>query len=210
MYPLGMTRSLAVVVGVAALAAPSAVSAATLQVSPQKRCYSSGETVNLLGSGFSPATNTKITRGPKLLGSLRTDANGAFNGELTVAQASGRAPKTYTATDALDSTLTASVQLMVSSVGVTLRPASGSPGRVMTIDAHGFTTGETLWAHVIHGKSRRHVELGKLSGACGNLEVRRRLLRRNAAVGIHTIYFDTFRRYRRNRPVQDSYTIAVS
>jgi hypothetical protein len=29
-------------------------------------------------------------------------------------------------------------------------------------------------------------------------------------VGIHTIQFDTFRRYRPGRPVQDRYTIAVS
>jgi hypothetical protein len=210
MYPLGMTRSLAVAAGVVALAAPSAASAASLEVSPQKRCYGSGETVSLLGSGFSPLTNTKITRGSKLLGTLKTSAAGAFSGTLTVAQATGKAAKTYTATDALDSTLTASAQLTVSSVGVTLSPASGSPGRVMTIDAHGFTTGKTLWAHVVHRGSKRNLKLGALSGACGKLEVRKRLLRRNAAIGVHTIWFDTFKRFRRNRAVQDSYTIAVS
>ncbi|MEA2364768.1 MAG: hypothetical protein QOE69_1919 [Thermoleophilaceae bacterium] len=210
MYPLGMTRSLAVVAGALALAVPSAASAASLSVAPQKACYSAGESVNLLGSGFSPLTHAKVTRDGKLLGSLKADGNGAFNGVLTLAQGRGKRAKTYTATDGVDQTRTASAQITVSSVGVSLKPANGSPGRVMTVTAHGFTTGKTLWAHIIHRKSRRDVEIGELTGACGNLEVRRRLLRRKAGVGIHTIQFDTFRRYKRGRPVQDRYTIAVS
>jgi hypothetical protein len=205
-----MTRSLAVVAGVVALVAPPAASAASLSVSPQKACYSSGEKVHLLGAGFSPETFAKVTRDGKRLGRLKADGNGAFDGWLTVAQISGRRAKTYTATDGADSTLTASAQITVSSVGVRLTPANGAAGRVMTLDAHGFTTGKTLWAHVIHGKSRRDIELGRLTGSCGNLKTRRRLLRRRAAVGVHTIQFDTFRRYRRGRAVQDRYTIAVS
>jgi hypothetical protein len=210
MYPLGMTRSLAVVAGVVALAAPSAASAASLSVSPQKACYSSGETVSLMGADFSPLARAKITSDGRLLGRLRADANGAFNGSLTVAQNRGKRAKTYTGIDGLDPTMTASTQITVSSVGVTLKPENGSPGRVMSVDAHGFTTGKTLWAHVIHRRSKRHVKLGELTGACGNLETRRRLLPRRAGVGIHTIQFDTFRRYRADRPVQDRYTIAVS
>jgi hypothetical protein len=98
----------------------------------------------------------------------------------------------------------------VSAVRVGLKPNNGAPGRVMSITARGFTTGDTLWAHVIHKKSRRHLKIGELKGACGGLETRRRLLPRNAALGAHRVQFDTFRGYRRNRPVQDSSTIAVS
>ena len=205
-----MTRSLAVVAGAAALALPSAASAAELTVSPQKRCYSSGESVNLLGSGFTPLGSATVTRDGSPLGSLNTDGNGAFNGILTVAQNRGRQTKTYTATDGTDPSLTASAQITVSSVRVNLAPASGAPGRILRISAHGFTTGKTLWAHVNRGRSRRTIKLGRLRGACGNLRTRKRLLPRNAAVGVYTLQFDTFRRYNANQRVRDRYTITVS
>jgi hypothetical protein len=205
-----MTRSLAVVAGAVALALPSSASAAELIVSPQKRCYSSGESVNLLGTGFSPLGSATVTRDGTPLGSLNTDANGAFNGVLTVAQNSGKRAKTYTATDGTDSSLTASTQITVSSVRVGLAPASGAPGRLLTLTARGFTTGRTLWAHVTRGRSTRNLKIGRLKGACGNLKTRRRLLPRNAAVGVYTIQFDTFRRYNSRQRVRDRYTITVT
>jgi hypothetical protein len=206
-----MTRSLAVVAAAAALAAPAAASAASLTVSPQKRCYSSGESVNLLGTGFSPLGSSTITRDDGApVGSLPNDANGAFNGELKLGQNRGKRTTTYTATDDASSTLTASAQITVSAVRVVLTPTNGAPGRLMTIAASGFATGPTLWAHVRRGKSKRTLRIGSLKGACGGLKTRRRLLPRNAAVGVHTIQFDTFRRYKPKRPVRYRYTIAVT
>jgi hypothetical protein len=205
-----MTRSLAVAAGVVALAAPSAASAASLTVTPQKRCYSSGESVNLLGTGFSPLGSASVTRDGAPLGALSTDATGAFNGVLTLAQNSGQQTRTYTATDSDDSGLTASAQMTVSAVRVGLKPAQGAPGRILTITARGFTTGPTLWAHVIRGKSKRNVKIGLLKGACGGLKTRKRLLPRDAAFGVHKLQFDTFRRYSPNRPVRDRFTITVS
>jgi hypothetical protein len=205
-----MTRSLAVAVGVAALAFPSAASAASLTVTPQKRCYSSGESVSLLGSGFAPLSSATVTRGGSAFDPLRTDGNGAFNGLLTLSLDRGRETRTYTATDNSDPSLTASTQITVSSVRVGLRPTNGAPGRLLRINAHGFTTGKTLWAHVRRGRSKRNLKIGRLSGACGNLRTRKRLLPQNAAVGVHTVQFDTFRRYNAKRPVRDAYTITVT
>jgi hypothetical protein len=214
-----MTRSLAVVASVAALAFPSAASAASLTVSPQKPCYSSGESVNLLGTGFTPSADpanpnqANVTRNGSVLGALMTDASGAFNGELTLFQGTGRATPTYTATDQTDPSVTASAQITVSSVRVGLKPGNGPPGRIMRINARGFTTGPTLWVHVIRGKSKRNIKLGSVKGACGGLKTHRRLLPRNARVGVYTLQFDTFRRYNgqaKNRPVRDRYTITVT
>jgi hypothetical protein len=210
MYPLGMTRSLAVAAGLVVLAAPATASAATLSVTPEKRCYSSGETVNLLGAGFSPLGTASVTRDGSPLGALMTDANGAFTGLLTVAQTSGRRTKTYTASDDAVSTLTASKQITVSAVRVDLSPANGAPGRRMSIKASGFTTGKTLWAHVTKGRSKRTLKIGSLSGACGGLKTRRRLLPRSAALGLHTIQFDTFKRYNPKQQVRYRYTIDVT
>jgi hypothetical protein len=205
-----MIRSLAVAAGVAALAVPSAASAASLTVSPQKRCYSSGESVNLLGIGFTPLDTATVTRDGTLLGALETDANGAFNGLLTLGQNRGRETKTYTATDGANSSLTASAQITVSAVRVGLKPASGPPGRLLTITARGFATGPTLWAHVTRGTSTRNLKIGRLSGACGGLKTRKRLLPRDAALGVHRIQFDTSRRYNPREPVRDRYKITVT
>jgi hypothetical protein len=205
-----MTRFVAVAAGLLALAAPAGASAASLNVTPEKRCYSHGEAVNLIGSGFTPGTSATVTRDGALLGSLPTDGLGAFNGVLTLAQNNGRQTKTYTATDGATDTLTASDQITVSSVRVGLSPSNGAPGRIMRIKARGFTTGKTLWAHVVKGRSKRHLKLGRLTGACGGLETRRRLLRPNASFGVHTIQFDTFRRYSPGRQVKDRATISVS
>jgi hypothetical protein len=211
-----MTRSLAVAAGVAALAFPSAASAASLTVSPQKRCYGSGESLTFLGTGFTPTTDpanpnqANVTRPGTNVGLLNVDANGAFSGVLTVRLDRGRETRTYTATDLTDPSITASTQITVSSVLVGLRPTNGPPGRILRINAHGFTTGKTLWAHVRRGRSKRNLKLGRLSGACGNLRTRRRLLPRDAAVGVYTVQFDTFRRYKANRAVRDAYTITVT
>jgi hypothetical protein len=212
-----MTRSLAVAAGVAMLAVPSAASAAELNISPEKRCYGSGESINLLGTGFTPTTDpadtsprVRITRGSTSLGGLRTDAFGAFTGVLRVFQERGRQIKTYTATDLVDPSLTASAQIKVSEVRVGLEPATGAPGRIMTVTARGFTTGSVLWAHVRHAGSGRNVKIGRLTGACHDLKTRKRLLSQNAALGVHTIQFDTFRRYSSKRPVRDRYTISVT
>jgi hypothetical protein len=208
-----MTRSLAVAAGVVALAVPSAASAASLSLSPQKACYSSGEKVNLLGTGFTPLGTAHITRDGRPLSGptdLETDQNGAFNGELTLFLASGREVRTYAATDSADPTLSASVQLKVIAPRVRLTPANGPPGRRMTVTARGFAAGPTLWAHVTHRGSTRNLKIGRLTGACGGLEARRRLLRPGAGFGKHIIQFDTSRRYRRESGSYDLYEITVT
>lgn len=210
MYPLSMTRSLAVAAGIALLALPSAASAASLDITPKKACYSSGESVNLIGGGFTPFATASISRDGDLLRALTTNASGAFNGVLTLGLDRGRQTRTYTATDDANSAITAAKQITVSSVRVRLDPERGAPGRVMTIRAQGFTTGKTLWAHVIRGKSRRNLKIGRLTGPCGKLKTRRRILKRNARFGVHRIQFDTFRRYKPDRPVADQYTITIT
>ena len=206
--------SLVVAAGVVALAFPAAASAASLTVSPQKRCYGSGESVTLAGAGFVPtgddSKHVQLTRSGMTVGRLSTDPFGAFLGSLELGLDSGRETRTYIATDLLDPTITASVQFKVSAVRVDLTPPNGSPGRRLAVTAQGFTTGSTLWAHVIRGESKRNVKIGELEGACGRLKTRKRLLPRDAAFGVHRLQFDTYKRYDPERPVADRYTITVS
>jgi hypothetical protein len=196
---------------VAALTLPAAASAAQLTVNPGKPCYGSGETVSLLGSGFTPnlPSGISVTKDGEAIGTLSTDVGGAFNGTLRLGQRNGKRTSTYTATDTSNPTLTASTQIVVSEVDVRLRPKSGAPGRRITIGAVGFTEGKTLWAHVVRGNSVRNLKIGTLKRACHKLRSKRRLLRRGAPLGVYTVQFDAFKKYRERRPQSVGFTITV-
>jgi hypothetical protein len=209
MYPLGMTRPLAMVVALAALAAPSAAHAASLTPNPEKDCYRSGETVHFIGDGFTPSGSVNLSRDNVFISPITSDAAGRFDVGLRLLQDRGRQERTYTATDVNNPGVSASAPVTVSAVGVGLSPSSGAVSRRFRIAARGFTTGKTLWAHVVHRRSKRHLRIGRLNGACHNLTARRRLLTKNARFGRHRIQFDTFRRYRANRAVKSMFTIRV-
>lgn len=206
-----MKHALAALATIAAgLAAAPGASAAEFSISPVKPCYGSGERVTLAGSGFTPLGDVVVRKDGESLGTTAADTTGAFSGVgLTIKLAEGRQRRTYSATDTSNPTLTASTRALVSEVDVVLGPRDGAPGRRLSISATGFTTGNTLWAHVIRGPSRRHIELGRLGGRCHSLSARRRILPRNARVGLYSVQFDAFRRYEKERPNSVGYEIDV-
>jgi hypothetical protein len=205
-----MTRPLALAVTIASLAAPSAAHAASLVTKPAKPCYRSKERVHFVGAGFTPSSTANLTRDGVFVSPIPIDGTGQFDASLPLKQQDeGALTSTYTATDANNPGLSASVPVTVSAVDVRLSPGAGSVSRRFRIRAQGLTTGRTLWAHIVHRRSKRHVKIGRLLGACHNLRARRRLFPRDARFGRHRIQFDTFRRYRRDRPVKITYTITV-
>jgi hypothetical protein len=209
MYPLGMTRPLAVAVAVAALAAPSAAQAASLTTQPANACYRAGETVHFIGDGFTPSNLVNLVRDDVLVSQFPADQNGRFDVSLRLLMAQGSQRRTYTATDSANQGLSASVAVMVSALRVDLAPRNGLASRRFRIRARGFTTGRTLWAHVVHKRSKRLIKIGRLKGACHTIRTRHRLLTRNARLGTHRIQFDTYRRYRADRKVQKHFTIRI-
>ncbi len=204
-----MTRPLAVAVALATLAAPSVAHAASLTTKPAKSCYRSGETVHFLGDGFTASSSANLTRDSVFVAPIPTDAAGRFDAGLRLLQDRGQQDRTYMATDSTNPGLSASVPVTVTVVGVGLSPNGGPVSRRFRIHARGFTTGRTLWAHVVRKRSKRLLKIGPLTGACHTLTAHRRLLPKNARLGRQRIQFDTFRRYRANRPVERHFTIRV-
>ena len=195
-----------------ALAVPATASAAALTVDPALPCYGSGHSVNLLGSGFSPGlmSGISVTKDGEAIGTLSTDATGAFNGQLRLGQKNGRRTSVYTATDTSNPTLTASTQIVVSEADVGLTPKSGAPGRKVKIKAVGFTAGNgNLYAHITRGDSTRNLRIGELGGACKKITKRRRLLARDAKAGVYVVQFDGYRKYQERRPQSVGFTITV-
>jgi hypothetical protein len=199
-----------------AFAAPPAVWSATLTPSPEKPCYrggpdDNGEPVNLLGEGFSPSTKIDVSRNGEPFGELNSDANGAFNGLIQrLVQTTGQERRVYRATDSVDPARRASVRLLVSAVEVNLGPPDGvAPGRRVRIGARGFTSGKTLFAHIVRERTVRNMRIGRLKGPCRKLLAYKRLFGEKAQVGTYKVQFDTSRSYLARTPVKIPFTVKI-
>jgi hypothetical protein len=192
----------------ATVAMPAAAQAATVSVTPVKSCYRSTETIRMSGAGFTPGGGVNITSDGQFIGSTTADSAGNFAGRLQVGAPTQRV-KTYTATDQSNTANTASVPLTISPFFVRVSPRDGPPGRRLRIRASGFNTGRTLFAHVVRGRRRSNIRLGRLRGPCGRLAARRRLFPGGARPGTYTIQFDTRRRYSPDTRVRIRFRVTV-
>ena len=196
----------------AALASPAVAQAATLTDITNKPCYGTGDGVGLAGSGFSPNGEVTISRdGRALNGGPTANAQGNFAGTATVPVISSRVlTSTYTATDRTNPSITASTRARLSSLRVTVRPTRGNPRRPRRIAARGFTAGgRTLYAHVVRGRSKRNLRIGRLTGACRTITRRRRIFGPNVRLGVYRVQFDTFRRFKKSRRQRIFFNVTI-
>jgi hypothetical protein len=197
------------------LAVPATADAATLRVDPAKPCFGTGDRLNFVGTGFTPGGIVEFTRDGDAVRAdppIRADATGTVDAGLTVFKRDGQKVRTYAATDRTDPANTASTSVRVSEAQVDVRPTTGRPARLRRIAAVGFTTGRTLWVHIVRmpsGTVLRNFRIGRLRGACHRLTTRKRLFRGDPRTGQYLIQFDTKRRYRRSVRQRDRYRFTV-
>ncbi|HEY1275312.1 MAG TPA: hypothetical protein VGF25_10395 [Thermoleophilaceae bacterium] len=204
----------AVVAGALALAGPAQAAAEpTLTATPEKKCYRDKEKITLDGAGFGAGAQVNVFRDDTRLNDdpIVTSDLGTFSGKLTLAQTTGVLERTYTATDMANSSMTASLNITVSAVEVKVSPESAPPGTLRKLSARGFTNGERLFAHIVRRKSgkTRTLRLGRLTGACGKLKARARLVPKDIGPGVYMIQFDTKRRYSSHTGVRDRWHLSV-
>lgn len=195
---------------VALLAAPAVANAATMAVSPLKTCYRAGETVGLGGASYTPNTTVQVNSDGRVVGTVLSNAAGNFAGALQLGVPSGERLKTYSAVDTANTANVASVQLRVSRLLVTVKPKNGRPGRTLRVKARGFTTGKTLYAHVVRGHKKRNLRIGKLKGACHTLSVRKRIFSKNTKTATYTVQFDSKRHYSKKTAVRYRFSVPVT
>jgi hypothetical protein len=193
-----------------ALVVAAPAEAATLTVVGTKSCYRAGDALILSGAGFTPGGQASVTLDGQDLGVLPVDAAGNFSAPLNIGTLKGIRPRTLIATDAANPANVAQAQFLGSSLAVTVKPRNGAAGRKLRIKASGFTTGKRLYAHVLRGKYRRNVFIGKLKGPCRTGTVRRRVLPAGLATGVYTVQFDTKRRYSKRTKVWVRFRVTVS
>ena len=118
--------------------------------------------------------------------------------------------RTLIATDAANPANVAQAQFLGSSLAVIVKPRNGAAGRKLRISASGFTTGKRLYAHVVRGKYRHNVSIGKLKGPCRTTKARRRVLPAGLSTGVYTVQFDTKRRYSKKTKVWVKFRVTVT
>jgi hypothetical protein len=192
-----------------ALAGPAAASGATVRVAPHKACYRPGERPLIGGGGYTPNGGVQLNLDGHFLSSGGTDATGNFGGTLTIGEPFGEHVNAYTVIDLTNNAVQASIQLRTSSVTVRL-PESGLGGRRVRIKVRGFTTGKTLYMHIVRGHRRLTRRVGRLKGACHKLSVRKAIFSRRAKPGKYTLQFDTKRHYSTKTKVRKHCTFRVS
>lgn len=195
-------RLAAAVVAASALAAPASAQGASLKAGTSKPCYGTADAVPLRGAGYTPASPVRLTRdGLAFPKPITPDAAGGFSVLARVGVIpEGKRSTLFSATDTTDAAITAnSAPVRVSATTVRVRPANAAPTTPRRIRANGFTTGRTLYMHVVRGGRSRNVRVGRLKGACKAVSARRRFFRANFRTGTYRLQFDTFRRYRSSR-----------
>ena len=185
----------------AALALPASAAAAPA-VSVQGSCFSAKAPVALTGTGFTPGAGVNITGDAS--GFVSADASGNFVKELTMPFYAKATPRTVTVTAAESSnpaqTATTSFPIVADVFHVEAN-LNGNPRSRVTWRFAGFQTGETIYGHFRHPRSKVNYRFGVAKGACGTLTVKaRRLPVPRVHNGLWRLRFDHSRLFSAKEP----------
>ncbi len=180
----------------AACAVPASANAAVLTTT--KPCFGDGDPIGLRGTGFTPNSSAAIQNNAGLAaGTLRSLADGTVSGSLLPRTATPTRTQAvlFTGTDSANPANVGQVAVTRARLRVTVTPANASPRRVRRFRAFGFTSGNTLYRHILRGKRVSNGRMARLTGVCRQTSVRKRLFRRSAKSGTYRVQFDTKRGY---------------
>jgi hypothetical protein len=208
-------RAIAVAGPVALLALPAAAAAdATLSV--DQPCYTPGERITATGGGYTPGSQVGVSlsvlssAGTKFF-FARDPLTPDDGGNISV---SIRAPELSLDDDTVEDAAVAAYQepgdestpfgsafFKLSTYDLVVAPWDNenvNPKKATTFRAYGFEgLGPVLYAHYfLHGKLKKTVRIGALTGACGDLSKRMKQFPfRPVAAGDWRVDFDTSRAY---------------
>jgi hypothetical protein len=174
-----LSRTFIAIAAAAALAAPQAAQAATLEeLAP---CYRSvdeveREPVQIRAGGFTPGADVDVMLDGIVMTTVRTDEFGSLVGSLDAPyQEHGERPFTLTLTERGNTANSVSATSRVAALALRLKPKRAAPRRKVRFIGRGFIDGPDVFAHYLRGgKLRKTVRLGAPEGPCGRVDVRRR------------------------------------
>lgn len=192
----------------AALVASGVVSAAgahAATVWTDTRCYQETREVIVSGSDFVPSSIVTIARGGTVLGSTRTDSNGAFRNKFDTPELPSKVRERRYLISATDGLNVARTTYRATRIFANFLPRHGNPSTLrvrFTINGFGLVQRRApVYLHYVRpdGKLERTIRVGRSSGSCGSIrqKVFRRLFPFKTTKGVWILQFDTRRRYER-------------
>lgn len=184
--------------------------AATLSINPVQACYTTNQTADVTGVGYTP--NGAVTGAfAGDTGSFTADAAGNVGLRLTFPDVKGVKTETVALTDTTDPTLTASLPLLVTHPQVGVTPAHATAGKKLRIKGYGLTGGPKVYMH-IRGPHhyRSDTKIATAKGPCGTFKTHRKIVGKNAAPGAYKVHFDHKKKYSKSTKPQLGGTLTIT
>lgn len=199
------TTAAALAAGLASGAAGAASAQAEATLTTDTGCYQETQEVIVNGSGFAPSSVVTLSRGDTVLGSTRTDANGAFRNKFDTPELPRDVRERLYEVSATDSTNTAQTTYRATRIFASFRPRSGNPSTLrVRFSVYGFGLVQRrapVFLHYVRPdrKVARTIRLGTATGVCGAIAQtkERRLFAFEASQGVWILQFDTRSKYER-------------
>jgi hypothetical protein len=202
---------LALTVAMVGMAAPAAAAqAASLGISPAQSCYLSGQSPDVLGSGFTPGGQVNAA----FAGATTTvTADGAGNIGLLLAVPGVKGVKGFSvdATDVTNTALTASLPLLVTRLHVDVNPTHAAAGKRLRIKGYGLLAGPKVYMHVRGpGGYRSDARIAKSHAPCGTFKTHRKIVPAGARAGAYKVRFDAKQKYSKKTKPQTGGTLTIT
>jgi len=160
-----------------------------------------GSTMDVDGSGFTAGDSIDLTTNSGAgFGTATVGADGTFATTMTAPLLSKIGPAesafVLTAQDETDDVTTATTTFAAANLAVSTKPAEAKPGKKVTYNFSGFTSGADIYAHYLHRrKVTATTKFGRAQGPCGTLKTRAKLYPGRERFETYKVQFDDSRHY---------------
>jgi hypothetical protein len=154
-----------------------------------------GETVTMIGGGYTPGGFVDVAIDGQVIGSRPVDAAGNIGAALTIGALKGVKTHVVKITDETNPALTAQTSFLGTTRQVTVKPQHARAGKKLKLKGYAFVNHGKAYMHVrghgLHIDSR----VGKPKGPCGTWSAKRSIVPSTAAAGVYHVQFDQKKKY---------------
>ena len=200
----------AITVATAGLAATAATAdAASINLSPVQSCYLAKKSATLNGAGFTPGGFVNVTVDGQSGGGTQADTAGNFAGQFNFGPMNAVKTHTITATDATDTTITATTTFVGTTHQVATKNSRGKPGKKVKLRGYGFIFGRKAFMHVRGHGIKSNKFLARPKAPCGTFTVKKAFVPSSAPIGKYRVQFDHVKKYSKRTPEKLVYELTV-
>ena len=184
--------------------------AATLTATSPKPCYLGRERTTVTGTGFTPNGSVSATFAG-LSAPVFADPTGAIGLDLQFPEVKGVKTLAVTATDDTNPALSATLNLIATTLHIDVNPTHAKPGKKLRIKGYGLLGGKKVYMHVRGPHHyRSDAKVARTKAPCGTFKIHRKIVPAGARPGVYTVLFDAKKRFSKKTKPQTGGTLTVT